>query len=545
MATVSFDGAIVASTADDIYRVEDGITASADGPVVDASAAATGRQLVIKGTLEALSGTAVLFGDATLTASETQFRIEAGGTFKSADIGMVSTLSGFEMRNSGLVLTANTGFDISGNDHKFVNDGVMSSTDGDLIHSSGQATVLSNGSGKVLANGVVVRATGDDLEVLNYKTMRSYADTGVISSGLNTKFENSLSFKAALDGIDSSGDGLSVINSGKMAAGSGAVVRTSGDGAVIVNNKDMKGGEGGILSAGDGFDLTNYGKITASGTALHLGGDDATVLSYGRFKGDIGVKISGDDTTFTNGDKIIGTSKSHAAVVITADGETAFTNAATIAAKSGVAIKAGDGSEHILNESWIDGDVILGGGDDWFSTKAYQVGGVVKGGKGDDIYVISGYLDPGTVMFKEGKGQGQDTIQTDTSWVLGKNFENVTLWGDAVIDATGNSRANVLIGNDEQNTLSGGRGKDVLTGHGGSDLFVFKDRGGQDTITDFENGIDHIDLRKVSDIGDFGELEKHISGDSDHVYIDIGKGGAIVLVDFDIKHISADDFWFT
>lgn len=62
----------------------------------------------------------------------------------------------------------------------------------------------------------------------------------------------------------------------------------------------------------------------------------------------------------------------------------------------------------------------------------------------------------------------------------------------------------VLLGNDVANrldagagndSLNGGKGNDILIGGLGADLFGISDRGGIDTILDFERGFDKLDLR--------------------------------------------------
>ena len=62
----------------------------------------------------------------------------------------------------------------------------------------------------------------------------------------------------------------------------------------------------------------------------------------------------------------------------------------------------------------------------------------------------------------------------------------------------------MLVGGDGIDTLRGGFGNDVLTGGGGSDRFVLKATQGNDTITDFEDGIDRIILKNGLS---FGQLD--------------------------------------
>lgn len=58
----------------------------------------------------------------------------------------------------------------------------------------------------------------------------------------------------------------------------------------------------------------------------------------------------------------------------------------------------------------------------------------------------------------------------------------------------------VLRGNDVGNVLRGGAGNDLYTGGGGADTFVIEEIGYQDQITDFQTGVDKIDLSKIDAI---------------------------------------------
>ena len=91
------------------------------------------------------------------------------------------------------------------------------------------------------------------------------------------------------------------------------------------------------------------------------------------------------------------------------------------------------------------------------------------------------------------------------SYALGANIENLTLTGNAAIDATGNALANTIIGNTGANTLDGGAGADTMTGGAGDDTFVFSAGFGDDTLSDFTVGVDKIDLSAL-DVGTFADL---------------------------------------
>ncbi|MBL1211574.1 beta strand repeat-containing protein, partial [Geminocystis sp. GBBB08] len=89
------------------------------------------------------------------------------------------------------------------------------------------------------------------------------------------------------------------------------------------------------------------------------------------------------------------------------------------------------------------------------------------GGTGNDIYVIDITTD--LVSETSTTTTEIDTVLSSVTWTLGANLENLTLTGSSIINGTGNSLNNVIIGNGVANTLSGGAGNDSLDGGAGND----------------------------------------------------------------------------
>ena len=91
----------------------------------------------------------------------------------------------------------------------------------------------------------------------------------------------------------------------------------------------------------------------------------------------------------------------------------------------------------------------------------------LTGGAGDDIYVI-GTGD----LVVETAGAGTDTVKSGITYTLTSNVENLTLTGTTLINGTGNTLNNILVGNSAANTLSGDAGADTLIGGAGDDTYI-------------------------------------------------------------------------
>jgi hypothetical protein len=80
--------------------------------------------------------------------------------------------------------------------------------------------------------------------------------------------------------------------------------------------------------------------------------------------------------------------------------------------------------------------------------------------------------------------------------------------------------------------------------YAGKDIFVFKENNGNDTIFDFQHGLDKIDLKGLANIHAFSDL--HIAASASQPLdsvIDLGGGNSITLVG--VNHLEASDFLLT
>ena len=143
-------------------------------------------------------------------------------------------------------------------------------------------------------------------------------------------------------------------------------------------------------------------------------------------------------------------------------------------------------------------------------------------------------------------GEGDDTLDggAGNDWIFG---------GEGVDTLDGNAGNDRLIGGEGRDTLeggagddwlSGGAGTDTLTGGAGADTFAYHAGDGSDTITDFSDGEDKIDLSSLEAISGFEDLSMVQLGS--FVTIDLhGQGGrTIALENFDIEDLDETDFVF-
>jgi Ca2+-binding RTX toxin-like protein len=90
------------------------------------------------------------------------------------------------------------------------------------------------------------------------------------------------------------------------------------------------------------------------------------------------------------------------------------------------------------------------------------------GGAGDDLYKVNSAGD----VVSEAANEGTDLVETEVSYALGPNTENLTaVPGKGNLTLTGNGLANVITGNEGNNVIVGGGGADVLQGGAGTDTY--------------------------------------------------------------------------
>ncbi|MFC7474479.1 calcium-binding protein [Dankookia sp. GCM10030260] len=225
-------------------------------------------------------------------------------------------------------------------------------------------------------------------------------------------------------------------------------------------------------------------------------------------------------------------------------------------------IFAGEGADTLIGGEGDDGligeagaDSISGGlGNDRIYADATDT---VDGGDGYDIMYMGTdaafTVDLGAIRVEWlFAGAGNDSVSSSTATpiqvyanagadTLSGGGGNDTLWGGEGADSiAGNAGADTLVGEAGADTIAGGAGDDGLFGGDGADVFVFGAAWGNDTIFDWQDGSDLIDVRALAPLGvqDIGGLTIAASGTNAVVGYDgntltiIGAAGLIVAADF-------------
>jgi serralysin len=105
----------------------------------------------------------------------------------------------------------------------------------------------------------------------------------------------------------------------------------------------------------------------------------------------------------------------------------------------------------------------------------------------------------------------------------------------------GNEVGNRLKGNGGEDVFWGMGGYDTYAGGGGADKFVFKRGWDHDTIADFGNGNDRIDLQSYN-FKNFSALMSHATRDGQDVRFAFGNGDSLVLEHTTLNSLHQSDF---
>ena len=171
---------------------------------------------------------------------------------------------------------------------------------------------------------------------------------------------------------------------------------------------------------------------------------------------------------------------------------------------------------------------------------------LLNGGRGTDTVSYAGSDSEVVVSLASGaayRGHAAGDTIIDIENLEGSSYADRLLGDNAANSLWGRAGNDTLSGRAGDDTLDGGPGADLLNGGRGTDTFVFHFDDGDDTISDFTDGEDRIDLSEF-DLSGFTAL--NISTDPAGVMIDLSAegGGTILLENFDMSDLDAGDFLF-
>ena len=356
---------------------------------------------------------------------------------------------------------------------------------------SGNSTVIfQSGDTVVIDAGVVISVplgTGLNQDAA-YATLDLTARIrGTVSGGTNgivaSEFPSSTGYRD-----------IGISATGSISGDSTAIFLQGGDN-LVRNNGTVTGGLGSAINMVNFHDGWVYNDGTINGKVTFETGASFRVVNTSLMTG--GVVATNTSGTIVNA----GTFENAAGAAITANSTSAMVvrNSGTLTGNV-LAVLLSDQADRMVNSGAVNGDVLLLGGDDRYT---HAAGGSVTG----------------TVK----AGTGNDVLRGSTA-------------ADIFMGEAGNDR---LFGGGGEDVLTGGGDADLLSGGGQHDTFVFltandSTAAASDRITDFQHGLDEIDLATVNaGVLDFNGLGGFTGGGTGSVRYVLNGPDAIVRVDAD------------
>ena len=200
-----------------------------------------------------------------------------------------------------------------------------------------------------------------------------------------------------------------------------------------------------------------------------------------------------------------------------------------------------EGDDYIVGNMTSDRVDLLGGNDTYIALGGSDV---VTGGMGNDS--IDGVCGNDTLEGNDGNdtllgGNGRDVMSggADQDLLDGGNQEDA-LFGNAGNDTLiGDKGDDTLDGGAGDDDITGGKDNDSLIGGAGNDIFRFRNGEGQDTIADFTQGEDLIDIAMLG-VWDISQLTIQDLGSG--ARINTGGGNYIELTGLSASDLTNADF---
>ncbi|WP_238368135.1 calcium-binding protein [Mesobacterium pallidum] len=466
------------------------------------------------------------------------------------------------------------------------NDSVIVGAGNNLVMLSPDATLAtfsaSYGESAIQLGENTVSASGNNSVTISDGASIISNNAGVALYGGDGHVTNFGTISAETVGVEASnGDlGVNVVMNHGAITGISIAVRVW-EGSIIHNFGTASGQFFGLVGRDGGNLITNFGQV-AGNAAIWMGGtgagDDTNqfVNSGAVLGGDYGVFSNAGGIAITNSGTISSLGQDSGVATIYHNstdtaGSYALYNTGVITGAR--AYWGATVTDEIENAGVILGQIDLNAGNDLYNGRNGEVTGPVSGGDGadrlyggdednhfagdagdDELRGAGGSdtLQGGDGLDTLGGGDGDDRLDggKGADELRGAAGEDTLFGGDWRDTLHGGSGDDTLFGGGGDDSLLGGTGDDTMTGGSGADVFVLGPWSGSDLITDFQDGIDKIDISRFGlQAGAYGtDIAPAISGaGGGSLRFDLaqmGGNGIVIIEGIWIGQVDASDFIF-
>jgi Ca2+-binding RTX toxin-like protein len=310
-------------------------------------------------------------------------------------------------------------------------------------------------------------------------------------------------------------------------------VNTNGAASTSGGIGGLGGGGNGARTSGNTAPYDGVGSAAAANTGGGGGGGDAEGTGGAGGSGTVIVRYTIDSSLYSETDS-----------AYTAYANTTSTDVFT--ASTGMLLAAS--AEHSEYTFGVSGGAVSGG----FASLVGDYGTfMINSSNGSYVFTpnansFNALTSNVTESFTITASAGTETTRGTYSVVVQEGNDKVVLGDSGINLLTGSGLADYINGLAGDDILTGMAGNDTLTGGFGDDMFVFNSGGGADTITDFGEGNDVIDLRDFVDSGydSLANVISHSTQTDNGVSIDLGNGDSVTLEGVDLNSLHTDDFLF-